>query len=110
MCRNLRIYTKHCSARQCMNCDGRDECPSIADENIPELVRDIIADALTVDRSQINDDDTNIVAKFGADSLDFQEILMFLEDEFCIEINDDQRMDTVGDIIRIVEDARQNPH
>ena len=54
-----------------------------------EKVRDIIADQLDVDKESITAD-TNLMRDLEADSLDAVEIIMAIEDEFGIEIPDEQ--------------------
>ena len=48
---------------------------------------------------------TKIIEDLGADSLDAVELIMALEDEFGVEVNDDdaQGIKTVGDIVALVE-------
>ena len=48
----------------------------------------------------------NLVNDLGADSLDIVELVMCLEEEFDIEILDDEAetLETVGDIIEFIED------
>jgi len=45
-----------------------------------------------------------IVTDLGADSLDMMEIIMFLEDEFCIELVDEEALKcvTVADAVALV--------
>ncbi len=54
-----------------------------------EKVRDIIAEQLDVDKEQITPE-TNLMKDLEADSLDAVEIIMAIEDEFGIEIPDEQ--------------------
>jgi len=45
-----------------------------------------------------------LVADLGCDSLDLMEIIMFLEDEFCIELVDEEALkcETVADAVALV--------
>ena len=54
-----------------------------------EKVRNIIAEQLDVDLNTITPE-TNLMKDLEADSLDAVEIIMALEDEFGIEIPDEQ--------------------
>lgn len=54
-----------------------------------EKIRDIIADQLGADASEITLE-TNLTKDLEADSLDAVEIIMAIEDEFGVEIPDDQ--------------------
>ena len=49
---------------------------------------------------------------FGADSLDAVEFIMALEEKFGIEIPDDdaEKMQTVDDAIKYIENKMNNPH
>ena len=55
---------------------------------IPDKVKVIIVDQLGVDEDQVTDD-ASFVDDLGADSLDQVELVMALEEEFGIEIPDE---------------------
>ena len=63
-------------------------------------VREIIAQELGVEQEKVVDD-ANFVDDLGADSLDTVELVMAFEEEFGIEIPDEdaERMQTVGEAI-----------
>ena len=65
-----------------------------------EKVREIIADQLSVDESSIQPE-TSFVKDLEADSLDFVELVMALEDAFDVKIEEDDtaKIVTVQDII-----------
>ncbi|HHY52172.1 MAG TPA: acyl carrier protein [Clostridiales bacterium] len=69
-----------------------------------EKVREILADQLDLDEGSITMD-SFIVEDLGADSLDVVDIVMRLEEEFDIEVPDEEieNMKTVGDIIHFLE-------
>ena len=50
--------------------------------------------------------DSDILEDFEADSLDLVDLVMSLEDEFGIEVPDDQveNFHTVGDVVRYIEE------
>ncbi|MCG2726159.1 MAG: acyl carrier protein [Elusimicrobia bacterium] len=57
-------------------------------ENLEERVKKIIIEQLAVDISDVNND-AKFVQDLGADSLDTVELVMALEEEFDIEIPDE---------------------
>lgn len=57
--------------------------------SIEDKVKRILAERLEIDPSEIRPD-AQFVNDLGADSLDIVELLMSLEDEFDIEISDDE--------------------
>ena len=57
-----------------------------------EIIRDIISRQLQINSESIFSDD-DIVEKFGADSLDFVELLTGIEDNFGIAVPDDAAVD-----------------
>lgn len=73
-------------------------------DDILERVKKIIIDRLGVDESAIA-----LTASFkedlGADSLDVVELVMELEDEFDMEISDEdaEKIATVGDVVEYIK-------
>ena len=69
-----------------------------------EKIVSFISEQLSIDPSIITMD-TAITTELGADSLDMVEVLMSCEDEFDIEIPDEEaeKFKTVGDLVRYVE-------
>ena len=65
-----------------------------------EKLRDIIVEVLNVDESEVKMDST-FVDDLGADSLDVFQIIMGLEEEFDIEIPNEEaeKIVTVGDTV-----------
>ena len=70
-----------------------------------ERIRELLAEQLDIDEEKITMD-SNILEDFEADSLDVVDMVMSLEDEFGVEIPDEQieNLHTVGDVVRYVED------
>ena len=71
---------------------------------ILEKVKKILIDQLDVDEGDISMD-SSIIDDLGADSLDVVDMVMSLEEEFDIEVPDDEieTMKTVGDIVKFIE-------
>ena len=69
-----------------------------------QKVRSIIAEQLGVKIEEVTDT-ASFVDDLGADSLDTVELVMALEEEFGIEIPDEEaeKMTTVGEAMRYVE-------
>ena len=70
-----------------------------------EKVRGIIAEQLDVELEEIKED-TSMMNDLDADSLDAVEIMMALEDEFGIEIPDEdaESFKNIGDIVKYLEE------
>ena len=68
-------------------------------------VKKVIAEKLGVDEATIKND-ASFVEDLGADSLDTVELVMALEEEFGIEIPDEdaEKMATVGDAVKYIEE------
>ena len=69
-----------------------------------DTIRDIIVEQLNVDESMVTED-TNLLKDLEADSLDAVEIIMAIEEQFDIEIPDDEaeKFQTVGDLVEYVD-------
>ncbi|MGC2871872.1 acyl carrier protein [Ihubacter sp. rT4E-8] len=70
-----------------------------------DKIRAIIMDQLNVEESMVTMD-TNMMKDLEADSLDAVEIIMAIEEEFDIEIADEdaEKFQLVGDLVRYVEE------
>jgi acyl carrier protein len=73
-----------------------------------EKVRTIIVDQLDVDEEKVTLT-ANIQDDLGADSLDIVDLVMSFEEEFDMEIPDDQveNIKTVGDIVKYIEEKTE---
>lgn len=71
---------------------------------VPEKVKSIIASQLGVNENEIKAE-SSFVEDLGADSLDTVELVMALEEEFGIEIPDEdaEKMTTVGEAVKYIE-------
>lgn len=74
-----------------------------------EKIKEIIAEELRVDPSEITPD-TNLIKDLEADSLAAVQIMMAIEDEFGIEVpeEDSDQFQVVGDIFKYVEEKANN--
>ena len=76
---------------------------------VEEKVKSIIAEQLGVKTEEVTPG-ASFIDDLGADSLDTVELVMALEEEFGIEIPDEdaEKMSTVGDAIKYIEDKASN--
>ena len=70
-----------------------------------ELIREISCDHLDMEEDKVTID-YDIMEDFEADSLDVVDLVMSIEDEFGLEVPDDQieNFRTVGDVVRYIEE------
>jgi len=68
-------------------------------------VKDIVIEQLSVDESEITMD-ASFLDDLGADSLDIVELIMAFEEEFGLEIPDEEAEDitTVGEAVEYIEE------
>ena len=69
-----------------------------------EKIKKILAEQLDVDVEEMTAD-TKIAEDLGADSLDVVELLMAIEDEFEVEVPDEEieNIKTVGDVAEYIQ-------
>jgi acyl carrier protein len=72
---------------------------------VPEKVKSIISEQLGVKPEEVTPQ-ASFIEDLGADSLDTVELVMALEEEFGIEIPDEdaEKMTTVGDAVKYIEE------
>jgi len=72
---------------------------------VSEKVKTIIAEQLGVKQEEVTED-AKFIDDLGADSLDTVELVMALEEEFGIEVPDEdaEKMTTVGAAIKYIEE------
>jgi acyl carrier protein len=80
----------------------------MADKPIDQRVKDIIVEQLGVKPDQVTPE-AKFIEDLGADSLDTVELIMALEEEFGIEVPDEQaeKLLTVGDVIKHIEEHQK---
>jgi acyl carrier protein len=74
-------------------------------ENIPKRVKEIIAEQLGVDDSEVTDT-ASFIDDLGADSLDTVELVMAFEEAFELEIPDEdaEEIQTVSDAVTYISE------
>ena len=74
-----------------------------------EKLKEIIADVLNVDEDEITMD-TKFVDDLGADSLDVFQIIMGIEEEFDIEIAQEEaeKIVSVGDAVEAIRNLKKD--
>jgi acyl carrier protein len=79
-----------------------------ADKPIDQKVKDIVVEQLGVNADQVVPE-AKFIEDLGADSLDTVELIMALEEEFGIEVPDEEaeKLVSVGDVIRYIEENKK---
>ncbi len=69
-----------------------------------EKIKEITADKLGIDESKVTAD-ASFIDDLGADSLDTVELIMKMEEEFDLEIPDEEaeKLRTVGDVVKYLD-------
>ncbi|MEH6940486.1 MULTISPECIES: acyl carrier protein [Bacillus] len=72
--------------------------------DVLERITKIVVDRLEVEESEVKPE-ASFKEDLGADSLDVVELVMELEDEFGMEISDEdaEKISTVGDAVNYIE-------
>lgn len=72
-----------------------------------DKVKKLIAEQLSIDESKITED-SRLIEDLGADSLDTVEMLMTMEDEFCIQIPDEDavNLNTIKSIVEYIDSRK----
>jgi acyl carrier protein len=78
-------------------------------DELLKKIKAIVADKLSIGEDQITEE-ASFIDDLGADSLDTVELVMALEDEFDLDIPDEdaEKMTTVGKAIDYVLEALKN--
>lgn len=73
--------------------------------SIEERVKKIVVEQLGVKEEEVSAN-ASFVDDLGADSLDTVELVMAFEEEFNVEVPDEdaEKLQTVGDVIKYIED------
>ncbi|MGI9036038.1 MAG: acyl carrier protein [Pyrinomonadaceae bacterium] len=81
----------------------------MADTAVQEKIKQIIVDELGVDEAEVTEN-ARFIEDLGADSLDLVELVMRFEEEFGIEIPDEdaEKIQSVRDAYSYVEQHKQS--
>ncbi len=79
--------------------------------NVEDRVRAIIVDQLAVEADKVKKE-ASFIEDLGADSLDIVELVMTMEEEFDMDIPDEEaeKLKTVGDVISYVAAKQSANH
>ncbi len=79
----------------------------MSEKSIAEKVKDIIVEQLGVNPEQVTDK-ASFIEDLGADSLDTVELVMAFEEEFNVEVPDEdaEKLQNVGDVVKYIEDKQ----
>jgi len=76
----------------------------MSDKSVEERVKDVVVAQLGVDAAEVKPE-ASFIDDLGADSLDTVELVMALEEEFALEIPDEEaeKIKTVGETIEHIK-------
>lgn len=79
----------------------------MSEKSIEEKVKEIIVEQLGVNAEQVTPN-ASFMDDLGADSLDSVELIMAFEEEFGVEVPDEEaeKLQTVADVIKYIEDQQ----
>ena len=77
----------------------------MSDKSIEERVKEIIVKELSVNPEQVTPT-ASFIEDLGADSLDTVELVMAFEEEFGVEVPDEEaeKLQTVGDVVKYIDE------
>ncbi len=77
----------------------------MSDKSVEEKVKDIIVEQLGVNPEQVVSS-ASFIEDLGADSLDTVELVMAFEEEFNVEVPDEdaEKLQSVGDVVKYIEE------
>ena len=80
---------------------------TMSEKTIEDKVRDIIVEQLGVTAEQVTIN-ASFIEDLGADSLDTVELVMAFEEEFGVEVPDEdaEKLQKVGDVVKYIEEKQ----
>jgi acyl carrier protein len=74
-------------------------------DTVLEKVKEVISEQLGIDDTDSITTETTFIDDLGADSLDIVELIMALEEEFDMEIPEEEaeKITSVGDVVNYIE-------
>lgn len=77
-------------------------------DTVLEKVKEVIGEQLGVEDIETIKPETTFIDDLGADSLDIVELIMALEEEFDMEIPEEEaeKITSVGDVVKYIEDNK----
>lgn len=77
-------------------------------QDVFEKVKKIIVEQLSVEEAEVTQE-ASFIEDLGADSLDIVELIMALEEEFGVEIPDEdaEKISSVGDAVQYIQQHAQ---
>jgi acyl carrier protein len=80
----------------------------MSEKTVEDKVKDIIVEQLGVNPEQVAPT-ASFIEDLGADSLDTVELVMAFEEEFGVEVPDEdaEKLQTVGDVVKYIEERSQ---
>jgi acyl carrier protein len=81
----------------------------MSEKTIEQRVKDIIVEQLGVNAEQVTPS-ARFIEDLNADSLDTVELIMAFEEEFGVEVPDEEaeKLQSVGDVIRYIEEKTES--
>jgi acyl carrier protein len=88
--------------------DSQISFKAMSEKSIAEKVKDIIVEQLGVNPEQVTEN-ASFIEDLGADSLDTVELVMAFEEEFGVEVPDEdaEKLQAVGDVVKYIEDKQK---
>ena len=77
-------------------------------DTVLEKVKEVISEQLGIDDTDSITTETSFIDDLGADSLDIVELIMALEEEFDMEIPEEEaeKITSVGDVVEYIENNK----
>ena len=81
----------------------------MSEKSIEEKVKEIIVEQLSVNPEQVTPD-AKFIEDLGADSLDVVELVMAFEEQFSVEVPDEdaEKLTSVSDVIKYIEEKQES--